>query len=127
MHNIVNVINATGLGTSKWLKGQVFLPKFSKFKCEKRKAREKTSQWDILQNEHLINSISLGCTLHEPEKVGLVFLLLSKRINLHFPLECRARILAHALLFIAARPRGAGQGNHTGARVGLTLNGICGF
>lgn len=96
------------------------MPKFSKFKSEKRKTREKSSQWDILQNEHLINSIRLGCSLQEPEEAKLVFLLLSKRINLHFPLECRARILAHALLFIAARPRGASQGNHTGARLGLT-------
>lgn len=41
------------------------------------------------------------------EEAGLVFPFLSKRINLHFPSEGGARILAPTLLFIAARPRGA--------------------
>lgn len=63
----------------------------------------------------------------EMAALGLGFPLLSKRINLHFHSEHRTQILAHALLFIAARPRGAGQGNHTGARQDLILNGICGF
>ena len=81
-----------------------------------KKEKKKTPWWHIC-SEDFISSISggsqgLSYSLWEPEEVGLVFPLLSKRLNLYFPSEHRAWILAHALSFIAARTRGASQGKH---------------
>lgn len=96
------------------------------------KKKRKNLQWDVLHSADLSKGISgrsqgLGYSLQHPDEVGHVFPWLSKGMNLRVPSERGAQILASALLFIAARPRGANQGHHTGARLGLTLTGVCGF